>query len=510
MIFSKGIKIVKRLITIAVFGIILPVFLCGEAPTDDKPAVAPDSIRFGRITIRCDPLLPSADIRQLQNSYARRLVNETTLNTLRQQIFSEPARLGYPFATLTMTAVSPAIQAGEVWLNPTFRLARGEQVRIDTVIFRGVEKTRPELLARSTAVFREKIHTSSMDTDMRRALRRYPFLQVDSRGEVIRTRSGEYGLLYSVTEEKDNRFGGIVGYVPETPTQKGYFTGEIDLEFQNLSGTGRQLHIYWSKMNRYSQQIRLVYFEPWIWRTPFFGRGRFEQILRDTLMVIRDGSISIGQYGKKGARLQLNMGYRTALPTRGGRNLYQLQSNRVYSLGVGFELDRRNREIAPNRGMYIQTEYNLGSRSAEKSARRLQLEWRQDLEIYLRLRPEIILFLGGHFYSKWIRGAQLNISDYYYFGGARNLRGYPNDFFSGRQIGWLNLELQQRMGRFSSVYLFFDQGYYHHDQTGFYPHAYGIGLRLSSRIGIIGLDYGFGEGDTFSTAKLHVRLQNRF
>jgi len=33
---------------------------------------------------------------------------------------------------------------------------------------------------------------------------------------------------------------------------------------------------------------------------------------------------------------------------------------------------------------------------------------------------------------------------------------------------------------------------------------------LDSRMGIIGLDYVFGKGDTFTTAKIHVFLENRF
>jgi outer membrane translocation and assembly module TamA len=40
--------------------------------------------------------------------------------------------------------------------------------------------------------------------------------------------------------------------------------------------------------------------------------------------------------------------------------------------------------------------------------------------------------------------------------------------------------------------------------------GYGIGLRVDSGLGMIGVNIGFGEGDTFSTAKLHVRLMNEF
>jgi len=42
------------------------------------------------------------------------------------------------------------------------------------------------------------------------------------------------------------------------------------------------------------------------------------------------------------------------------------------------------------------------------------------------------------------------------------------------------------------------------------PNSFGIGMRLESRMGTIGLDYAFGEDDTFTTAKIHLHLENRF
>ena len=40
--------------------------------------------------------------------------------------------------------------------------------------------------------------------------------------------------------------------------------------------------------------------------------------------------------------------------------------------------------------------------------------------------------------------------------------------------------------------------------------GYGIGLRAYTRLGIIGLDYGLGEGDRLLDGKLHVGLVREF
>jgi outer membrane protein insertion porin family len=40
--------------------------------------------------------------------------------------------------------------------------------------------------------------------------------------------------------------------------------------------------------------------------------------------------------------------------------------------------------------------------------------------------------------------------------------------------------------------------------------GYGIGVRMDSAIGLIGVSFALGEGDTFSTSKIHIRLINEF
>ena len=40
--------------------------------------------------------------------------------------------------------------------------------------------------------------------------------------------------------------------------------------------------------------------------------------------------------------------------------------------------------------------------------------------------------------------------------------------------------------------------------------GYGIGLRLETRLGLFGIDYGLGEGDRLSNGKVHIRLINEF
>ena len=40
--------------------------------------------------------------------------------------------------------------------------------------------------------------------------------------------------------------------------------------------------------------------------------------------------------------------------------------------------------------------------------------------------------------------------------------------------------------------------------------GWGIGLRIETGIGVVGFDYGLGEGDRLTNGKVHFRLTDRF
>ena len=64
------------------------------------------------------------------------------------------------------------------------------------------------------------------------------------------------------------------------------------------------------------------------------------------------------------------------------------------------------------------------------------------------------------------------------------------------------------------MFLFNDWGFYQYkERTGITKdtlYGYGIGIRFETPLGIMGVDYGFGRGDTFSTGKIHFGIINSF
>ena len=116
--------------------------------------------------------------------------------------------------------------------------------------------------------------------------------------------------------------------------------------------------------------------------------------------------------------------------------------------------------------------------------------------------------------AKQINGNQLQLTDYFWFGGSHTLRGYRENQFRGTRIAWLNMEYRFLMAQNARFFIFNDWGYYSvlHNTTDRQEilTGYGLGLRFETPLGIMGVDVGLGKKDSFRNAKIHFGLINRF
>jgi outer membrane protein insertion porin family len=127
-----------------------------------------------------------------------------------------------------------------------------------------------------------------------------------------------------------------------------------------------------------------------------------------------------------------------------------------------------------------------------------------------------VVAVGLH--GREIRTGQVQPGEMYQFGGANTLRGYRENQFIGSEIVWSNAEYRFLLARRSFLFAFLDTGYYNRpadDVLGTpsaraFKYGYGIGIRLDTPLGNMGVSFAFGQGDSFGTAKIHIGLINDF
>ena len=194
------------------------------------------------------------------------------------------------------------------------------------------------------------------------------------------------------------------------------------------------------------------------------------------------------------------------------------QDDDVSGLGVRYVNNTRDNEFSPAAGGYysISAEGVTSTDSTQGNAPTPLTpgshefpKFGIDLRRYISLQgprrksfnePKRVLafrLLGG------ITSAQIPFSEEYFLGGAESLRGYEDDRFWGNKLLLLNSEVRVPLGNSLTGVVFGDvgdawgsiyQGLGLQQHTQFQPQpAVGVGVRVTTPIGPIRIDYGVGR-----------------
>jgi outer membrane protein assembly factor BamA len=96
-------------------------------------------------------------------------------------------------------------------------------------------------------------------------------------------------VIYNVKELPSTSFDGAGGFI--TLRNHSNFVGRIRLDFGDILGTGRAFGFLWNKKDRFSSEINLHYFEPYIFNSRFDMQLEAFQNDRDTAYVQTGGNV---------------------------------------------------------------------------------------------------------------------------------------------------------------------------------------------------------------------------
>ncbi len=433
------------------------------------------------------------------------------------------AENGFPFAQVE---TQPAIENRRHTVRLTFRIHEGRRVFIKGIVLQGNRYTKPNVALRALYF---KAHMPFKQSWFRKILPRLRKLQIFTdlqSPQMIRTAADSVIIVIPVKESNATTFDGLIGYVPQPGTnrfkQKGYFTGLLHFSFENLFGTGRKLKIFWEKSDRLSENFNFQYLEPWIFNQPLDVALRFAREVKDTLYIAYDFNLQGDLHLNENFALFFNFNRHSVTPDSTARKTLGLNKNKIYNVETGLRYDTRDYPLNPQKGVLYQSSYRFGlkknSGAASQTAgdtlrKNLNLNTLSvTFEIYQKIFNNQVLALK--FNGRRIRGKQLQISDYFWLGGSRTVRGYREKQFSGYLVSWANLEYRFITGHNTRIFLFTDLGYFENKLAGQttrrFLQGWGLGLRFETPLGIMGLAFGFAKGEGFNQGKIHFGLTSRF
>jgi outer membrane protein insertion porin family len=477
--------------------------------------------RVGSIGFSGNVLFTSERLREIMDTRTGSILRQADLLRDLDAIVALYEETGYPFASASISRLSWNGGDDSTGAILEFGIDEGSFVTVNEIDVRGAKQTRTSVIVRETGIRTgEPYNQTRVKSVPARLSRLNIFSRIGEPELYLSDRGG--GITIVVEEGNANTFDGVVGYVPSaTGGDPGYVTGLVNVTMRNLFGTARRLQVRWQREDRHSQELGLRYLEPWLFDMPVDLSGGFVQRQQDSTYVRRDyellGSLRVSDDVRISGNLQAQSVIPSAsLPGSG------LPGSSTLMAGLEVSVDTRDDAVTPAGGVLFRNGLALGRKSVDGGAtiggggsavvRRVSL----DVDYYVSPFRRQIVAMSVH--GREIRADNLDIADLYRLGGSTTLRGFRENQFQGSRLAWASTEYRFLLSRRSYFFGFVDGGYYFRPEgvdagTGTkeeFRTGYGFGIRLETGLGLLGVSFALGNGDTIGEGKIHVGIINEF
>jgi|GEM_PF-1271576 len=417
---------------------------------------------------------------------------------------------GFPLAVIKTDSLKMSERRLEIYLN----IESGSYVRLDKVEFRGNIITHSDALLRQSQIeLRSRFSETELKNACRMIYKTGLFKNIPD-FSIFKTGS-EHGVLISVAEKRYLSIMLMAGY--SAGDKEDNFSGIAQIRAENIVGTLRKAEIIWERNGGESENLNLMYREPFIFSYLIASRFTFDQKFRKDYFLSRE-------YG-----FEEEFDIDTRSSVRGGISRKTVYPDSLYN---GSEND-----IITDRytgGMNYSTEdiYEAIPRSAGFFVDGLIAALNIDIKDSVVLKG-IEVTLSGAAVKKISRSYFVKFSARYdhvifdeeipefnriYFGGASSLRGYREEFFRTdvfiKQSAEIYFVPDQEELAFS---MFFDNAFYNRNSMNIQKirglstlSSYGGGLTVKFRTGEVSAMIGIPADAVFSESMIHVRYSAEF
>jgi outer membrane protein assembly factor BamA len=309
----------------------------------------------------------------------------------------------------------------------------------------------------------------------------------------------EENLLFEIQEGRMTYLEGLLGIGEEGGKRQ--LSGMVNLEFLNLWGTDRGIRLFWRKSPSDYSELRFRYHESGVSHLPFAADLALSRTMQDSLWIrsIVDADI---YYLSLYQQIGISIASSSILPGNSGS---AIQAAKDLSIGGFWRYSSTRGGRIPILGTELEAEYNYipGKTKGYGSLK-------SRIGRYQPLQGNLLAFIGAHYMNN--ENQHPAPYDLFTMGGYASLRGYREDEYRSRRLGWTNLELRYMLAPETMLYGFYDHGFLLNAENDLSLNLVGIGagLKLGTRLGILSIEYGLGYRDksfsSFGLGMIHLGL----
>src|SRR5690554_67326 len=425
-------------------------------------------------------------IAQLTGIYPSGSYSLDSVNSLLYQIVDLYASRGYLFARAELDSLVVRDDGG---IAAFINIDEGRFGRFERFIYEGNKTTRDKTLLRISGLDQMELFSLYNLRQAEENVRRKEYIREFSIIPI-----NHQTLLLQLEEDRMTRISGMLGYDSSQNVSGSRLTGFIDLKFLNLYGTDRELAFSWKQLRADRQSVEFRYHESGPFAFPVAGDFKLFRETVDSTYVKTTLDSEIYYYTLRN-KYGIYLGSDDYFP--GTRRPKVIEKSSHKKIGAFWYYNSEDYHLNPTKGMRLDIKHYYIMKRKEGdwvNKQATEIKWNN----YFALSPRLILMSSLN--GKQIQNRDLETYELYTLGGTGNLRGFREEQFSGHRIGWSNLELRYLLARKSRVFLFADYGVVQQQtENGIVTlndlFGIGFGIRLDTRLGLIGVDYGVSHSN---------------
>ncbi len=398
-----------------------------------------------------------------------------------------------------------------VSLNGTFkaiiRIDEGKPCHFKKFSFRGNKVTKDDILVKISGIRSNSSYSPDVLEQASENIRKKEYIRECNIFPI-----DESTLMFDIQEDKMTYLSGLAGY-DNSEEAGSQFSGYINFKFLNLFGTDRNLHFNWESYPNDYSQLNLYYEDSGPINIPVGGNIELNRVEQDSTYIDSSVTSEIYYYNLKN-RYGLEIGYNDI--AAGSRRPITIEPEKQYSIGFFWRHSNVDYSLNPTTGMELDVRFRftyVESDSLTSEREHTELSWHN----YETITKNLVFMFGVN--GNYVTDHDVEIYNQYRMGGFNSLRGFAEQRFNGYLTGWSNIELRYLLNRDSRMHLFFDYGVMQYKDVDEEKSQYnligtGLGLRLSTPVGILGIDYALGydsnEWTSPMNGMLHFGLETKF
>lgn len=404
------------------------------------------------------------------------------------------AEEGRPFAVVRVATLADSMPFVTLRLG----ISEGPVARVNRIVFDGNDLPTASVLARVVR-FRPAVVTRRNIEYWTRCLELSGWVKVDSYSlmaeETITAETVSCGLHYWLRPLRVNEVLAMVGYSAQDRAVVGF--GSVMLG--NLFGTGRRFNATWQSGSR-RMTMTATYVEPWVLGTDFslqFGVSHHSLSTIGSWTKIESGvQCPVARDIEVGTFVSIERSATTAG-----------SAATTVSLGSLFGIDTRRPTVSSQSGISFRTKLSVGTRDVNGRSAAIM---RNEMDMIFLLPIGSVLMLAGTTGGRAaVTNVELGLLEMYPLGGTATVRGFADGEFRAGRVGWFRFEPSLNSGG-GRMFPFFDVGI--SDSNGLWRliTGYGLGLRVTTRAGTVGVDYGLPFGEAIVKGRVHLSFASAF